>query len=402
MKILHILDHSIPLHSGYTFRTKAILEQQRKLGWETFHVTSSKHSGAIASIEDIDNFTFYRSKPSNDLLNRLPLLSQWAIMRSLVNRLNEIIPLIEPDILHAHSPALNGFAALIIAKKFNIPLVYECRAFWEDAAVDHGTSTEGGLRYLLSKMLETYVFKNASAVTTICGGLRNDIASRGIPTKKITVIPNAVDIDHFTYGHAGDSNLCNKLGLKNKTVLGFIGSFYAYEGLPLLLDALPKIMLKHSEIRLLLVGGGPQEELIKQKINNMGLEHVVIFTGRIAHEIVQDYYNQVDIFVYPRLAMRLTNLVTPLKPLEAMAQGRLVVASDVGGHQELIKPLYNGFLFKANDADELAATIINILNQPHNWQDLRAAARKFVEQERNWTKSVSFYKDVYTQLIDDS
>jgi PEP-CTERM/exosortase A-associated glycosyltransferase len=402
MKILHILDHSIPLHSGYTFRTKAILEQQRKLGWETFHVTSSKHSGAIASIEDIDNFTFYRSKPSNDLLNRLPLLSQWAIMRSLVNRLNEIIPLIEPDILHAHSPALNGFAALIIAKKFNIPLVYECRAFWEDASVDHGTSTEGGLRYLLSKMLETYVFKNASAVTTICGGLRNDIASRGIPTKKITVIPNAVDIDHFTYGQAGDSNLCNKLGLKNKTVLGFIGSFYAYEGLPLLLDALPKIMLKHSEIRLLLVGGGPQEELIKQKINNMGLEHVVIFTGRIAHEIVQDYYNQVDIFVYPRLAMRLTNLVTPLKPLEAMAQGRLVVASDVGGHQELIKPLYNGFLFKANDADELAATIINILNQPHNWQDLRAAARKFVEQERNWTKSVSFYKDVYTQLIDDS
>ena len=185
-------------------------------------------------------------------------------------------------------------------------------------------------------------------------------------------------------------------------MLGFIGSFYAYEGLPLLLDALPKIMLKHSEIRLLLVGGGPQEELIKQKINNMGLEHVVIFTGRIAHEIVQDYYNQVDIFVYPRLAMRLTNLVTPLKPLEAMAQGRLVVASDVGGHQELIKPLYNGFLFKANDADELAATIINILNQPHNWQDLRAAARKFVEQERNWTKSVSFYKDVYTQLIDDS
>lgn len=104
MKILHILDHSIPLHSGYTFRTKAILEQQRKLGWETFHVTSSKHSGAIASIEDIDNFTFYRSKPSNDLLNRLPFLSQWAIMRSLVNRLNEIIPLIEPDILHAHSP----------------------------------------------------------------------------------------------------------------------------------------------------------------------------------------------------------------------------------------------------------------------------------------------------------
>ena len=232
--------------------------------------------------------------------------------------------------------------------------------------------------------------------------MRSDIASRGIPVNKITVIPNAVDIDQFTYGIEADQALSRKLGLQNKTVLGFIGSFYAYEGLPLLLDALPKIMTKHPEIRLLLVGGGPQEEFIKQKIKDMGLQHVVIFTGRIAHELVQDYYNQVDIFVYPRLAMRLTNLVTPLKPLEAMAQGRLVLASDVGGHKELIKPLYNGFLFKANDADELAKTVIDILNQTHNWQELKDVARSFVEKERNWEKSVGFYKDVYKQLIDDS
>ena len=402
MKILHILDHSIPLHSGYTFRTKAILEQQRKLGWETYHITSSKHIGVTAPIEQTDGFTFYRSKIPKSLFNRLPIVNQWAIVRSLVNRLDEIIPLIKPDILHAHSPALNGYAALIIAKRYHIPLVYECRAFWEDAAVDHGTAAEGGLRYILSKKLETYVFKNVNAITTICEGLRSDIASRGIPVKKITVIPNAVDIDQFTYGIEADQALSRKLGLQNKTVLGFIGSFYAYEGLPLLLDALPKIMTKHPEIRLLLVGGGPQEEFIKQKIKDMGLQHVVIFTGRIAHELVQDYYNQVDIFVYPRLAMRLTNLVTPLKPLEAMAQGRLVLASDVGGHKELIKPLYNGFLFKANDADELAKTVIDILNQTHNWQELKDVARSFVEKERNWEKSVGFYKDVYKQLIDDS
>ena len=398
MKILHILDHSIPLHSGYTFRTKAILEQQQKRGWETCHVTSAKHNVATAAIEAIDGFTFYRSALPKGLLARLPVLNQWAIVSSLAKRLDEIIPELKPDILHAHSPALNGLAALKAAKKHNIPLVYECRAFWEDAAVDHGTATEGGLRYYLTKMLETYVFKQADAITTICEGLRSDIASRGIPAEKITVIPNAVDIEHFSYGVAADQTLKTELGLQNKIVLGFIGSFYAYEGLPLLLAALPAILEKQPQTRLLLVGGGPQEALIKQKTQELGLEQHVIFTGRIPHQQVQDYYNQVDIFIYPRLSMRLTDLVTPLKPLEAMAQGRLVVASDVGGHKELIDHQRNGYLFKANDADDLAATVLALLDQPQQWEPLRAAGRFFVEQERNWPKSVSFYNTIYTRL----
>ena len=402
MKILHILDHSIPLHSGYTFRTKANLEQQQKLGWETFHVTSSKHSVATAPIEVIDGFTFYRSKKRLGLFAKLPFFNQWAIVMSLAKRLDEIIPEIKPDILHAHSPALNGLAALKAARKYNIPLVYECRAFWEDAAVDHGTSTEGGLRYFLTKSLETYIFKHADAITTICEGLRSDIISRGISAEKITVIPNAVDIERFTYGIKPDQTVRTQLGLENKTVLGFIGSFYAYEGLPLLLEAMPKILEKQPETRLLLVGGGPQEALIKRKTQELGLEQQVIFTGRIPHDQVQDYYNQIDIFVYPRLPMRLTDLVTPLKPLEAMAQGRLVVASDVGGHKELIEHQHNGYLFKANDADDLAATVLGLLNQPQQWEQKRVAGRLYVEQDRNWTKSVSFYKNVYAQLIAQS
>lgn len=398
MKILHILDHSIPLHSGYTFRTKAILEQQQQLGWETFHVTSPKHTVGTAAIEEVDQLTFYRSEQPKGLMAKLPILNQWAIVLSLAKRLDEIIPELKPDLLHAHSPALNGLAALKAAKKYNIPLVYECRAFWEDAAVDHGTAKEGGLRYKLTHFLETYVFKRANAITTICEGLRSDIAARGIPAEKITVIPNAVDIEHFTYGVDADADLRSQLGLQDKIVLGFIGSFYAYEGLPLLLDALPAIVKAQPDTRLLLVGGGPQEALIKQKTQDLGLQEVVIFTGRVPHGQVQDYYNQVDIFVYPRLSMRLTDLVTPLKPLEAMAQGRLVVASDVGGHKELISHQDNGYLFKANDAQDLADTVLDLLNQPQQWEQLRLAGRRFVEQTRNWPTSVSFYKNIYAQL----
>ena len=395
IKILHILDHSIPLHSGYTFRTRAILEQQKALGWETYHITSAKHIGTEQEIEEVDGLKFYRSKKPIELIAKLPIVNQYGVVQTLVERLDEIIPEIKPDVLHAHSPALNGLAAIKAGKKHGIPVVYECRAFWEDAAVDHGTTKEGSLRYRVTKYLETSVFKKAQAVTCICEGLRQDIISRGIPENKITVIPNAVNIDKFTYGQEANLDLKQQLGLQDKMVLGFIGSFYAYEGIPLLLDALPNIIKQKPNVRLLLVGGGPQEKIIKNKVKQLKLELFVVFTGRVPHDQVQDYYNQVDIFVYPRLPMRLTELVTPLKPLEAMAQGRLVVASDVGGHKELIRDQENGMLFKANNADSLATSVLDLLNNTQSWQDIRLTGRKYVEQERNWLDSVSNYKQVY-------
>jgi len=399
MKILHILDHSIPLHSGYTFRTRAILEQQRAMGWETYHLTSAKHQGATQDVEEVDGFQFYRTREKMGLLSRLPFLNQLAIVRSLEKRIDQVIKEVKPDVLHAHSPALNGLAAVRAGRRNNIPVVYECRAFWEDAAVDHGTSNEGGLRYRLTKAMESYVFRHADAVTTICQGLRNDIISRGIPANKVTVIANAVDIERFSFGLKADSGLRKELGLEGKKVLGFIGSFYAYEGLPLLLDAMPKMLQYSSDIRLLLVGGGPQEALIKRKVKELGLEQEVVFTGRVPHDQVQAYYNQVDIFVYPRLAMRLTELVTPLKPLEAMAQGRLVVASDVGGHKELIRDRENGCLFKAGDAEDLAETVVGLLSTESNWPDLKRAGREYVETERNWQVSVANYQSVYPGLV---
>ncbi|MGR9052131.1 MAG: TIGR04063 family PEP-CTERM/XrtA system glycosyltransferase [Gammaproteobacteria bacterium] len=399
MKILHILDHSIPLHSGYTFRTRAILEQQQKLGWETFHVTSAKHTAAKSQIENIDGFVFYRSELPSNIFSKLPVLNQWSIVKSLSRRLDEIIHEIKPDILHAHSPALNGLAAISIAKKYDIPVVYECRAFWEDAAVDHGTTREGSLRYRITKALESYVFRKANAVTTICEGLRVDIINRGIPAGKVTVIPNAVNIDKFIYGAKPDQQLRRELGLAGKLVLGFIGSFYAYEGIPLLLDALPPILSKIPNVCLLLVGGGPQESLIKQKTEELGLKNQVVFTGRVPHERVQDYYNQVDIFVYPRLSMRLTDLVTPLKPLEAMAQGKIVVASDVGGHKELIQHQQTGYLFKAGDAESLAQTVVELLQNRNTWDSLRDNGRNFVERERNWPTSVGYYRQVYSKIL---
>ncbi|MBA3997530.1 MAG: glycosyltransferase, exosortase A system-associated [Candidatus Accumulibacter sp.] len=398
-RILHVLDHSIPLHSGYTFRTLSILREQRKLGWETFHLTTPKHVGCTLAEEDVDGWHFYRTAAAAGATAGWPLLGQLALMRQVEQRLYEVAQAVRPNVLHAHSPVLNAIPALRVGRRLGLPVVYEVRAFWEDAAVDHGTTHEGSARYRLTRSLETWALKRADQVTTICEGLRSDIVARGVPAERVTVIPNAVDIEAFDPGGTPDDALKAELGLAGCTVVGFIGSFYAYEGLDLLLEALPRIVRTLPDVRLLLVGGGPQEQALREQAARLGLESSVVFTGRVPHAEVQRYYDLIDVLAYPRHSMRLTELVTPLKPLEAMAQGRLLVASDVGGHRELIRDGETGMLFRAGSADSLAETIVQLLAKREYWPELRLAGRRFVEQERNWAASVARYHDVYGGLL---
>ena len=236
MKILHVLDHSIPLHSGYTFRTRSILKQQHKLGIETCHVTSPKHGNEKVEVEEVDGLKFYRSAPISGLTSKLPVLNQMAYVSPMVKRILEVIEIEKPDIIHAHSPALNGLAALKAGNKSGLPVVYEIRAFWEDAAVDHGTCKEGGLRYRLTRKMETYVVKHVNAVTTICEGLKNDLINRGFSKNKFTVIPNAVNIEQFDLITKKNKELVQKLKIENCQILGFLGSFYGYEGINLIID----------------------------------------------------------------------------------------------------------------------------------------------------------------------
>jgi PEP-CTERM/exosortase A-associated glycosyltransferase len=214
----------------------------------------------------------------------------------------------------------------------------------------------------------------------------------------VTVIPNAVNVEDFQVDEARDEALAAQLGIAGCQVLGFIGSFYAYEGLNILLDALPAMLARNPAIRVLLVGGGPQDQQLRQQVQDLGVADKVIFTGRVPHDQVQRYYNLIDVLVYPRLKMRLTDLVTPLKPLEAMAQGRILVASDVGGHNELIEDGKTGVLFEAGNPHALAEKTLALLSEPQRWPALRAAGRAYVENERNWGVSVGRYKEVYGGL----
>jgi PEP-CTERM/exosortase A-associated glycosyltransferase len=400
VRILHVLDHSAPILSGYTYRTLSILREQRKLGWETAHLTSSKHP-AEALIEESEGFQFHRTLASRALSSRLPLLRHLSVVRELEGRLRALVRDLEPDILHAHSPSLNGRAAVRVGKEFGVPVVYEVRAFWEDAAVDHGTSREGGARYGLSRALETHVLRSADAITVICEGLRKDVVARGIPEEGVTVIPNSVDVERFTTERCRDSDLARSLGLEGSEVLGFLGSFYAYEGLELLVESLPALLEKRPRVRLLLVGEGPREKALRRRVQELRLADNVVFPGRVPHSEVRRYYDLVDVLVYPRFPMRLTETVTPLKPLEAMAMGKLLVASNVGGHRELIREGETGLLFEAGNASDLVRKVFLALENEELKRRIPISARRFVEEERTWAKGVAGYQPVYARLMKD-
>src|SRR6185437_705500 len=252
-----------------------------------------------------------------------------------------------------------------------------------------------GPRYRLTRAMETRALRRADAVTTICEGLRGDMLKRGVPANKITVIPNAVDVTKFQFKAPADAELVEKYRLAPRATLGFAGSFYAYEGLDILLQAMPQVLRAAPQARLLLLGGGPREEALKALAARLGLEGSVHFVGRVPHDKVSRYYSAMDVMVYPRISRRLTELVTPLKPLEAMAMGKLVAASDVGGHRELIRDGYNGYLFAPGSPDALAKCLTGLLDKSTNVEPIIASARAFVERERTWAGSVDRYRGVY-------
>jgi len=399
-RVLHVLDHSLPLHSGYTFRTRAILKAQEGLGLEVRGITGQRHNLEAmlnGSPEEADGLTFHRTPgtPSGP-----PPLREMGEIEALTASIIALADEWRPDIIHAHSPALCGAAAQRAARALGIPFVYEIRAFWEDAAVGNLTGTEGSIKYRLTRALETQVAKAADALFTICEGLRQDLAERGIPDSRIHVMRNGVDLDLFGDPPPRDGALAAELGIADGApVIGYIGSFYAYEGVDDLIAAMPLLRRSHPDSRLLLVGAGPMDESWRAAAAKLPEPEAVIFTGRVPHAAVERYYSLVDVLAYPRKAQRLTDLVTPLKPLEAMAQRRLVAASSVGGHRELITDGETGTLFAPDDPAACAAALARLLDARDGWEAMKDRAVTHVRTRHDWAANARDYLSVYHLLV---
>jgi PEP-CTERM/exosortase A-associated glycosyltransferase len=395
-RILHILDHSLPIHSGYTFRTRAILKAQQAAGYEVRAITGPLYHEGETGTATYDGLTFERVPGP---VTGPPGVREWRTIEALRSGIERVSEDWSPDILHAHSPALCGMAGLRAARRMGLPFVYEIRAFWEDAAVGNLTGREGSVKYRLTRALENRVVAGADAVFTICDGLLRDLVERGHDAGKIALSPNGVDLTLFGEPPARDTALAERLALDGGPVIGFIGSFYDYEGLDDLIAAMPLLRERHPGARLLLVGGGPMEDSLRAQAAASPAHDAVVFAGRVPHDEVERYYSLVDVLAYPRKKSRLTDLVTPLKPQEAMAQQRIVAASDVGGHRELIEDGVTGLLFPPDDPPAIAAALARFIDEKYRWPGMREAGRIHVAENHDWARNIDRYRAVYQDLL---
>jgi PEP-CTERM/exosortase A-associated glycosyltransferase len=393
MRILHVVHTSLPYIAGYCIRSAEIFGCQRDQGLELQIITSAQHPNAEGMEEEIGGIPHFRTPAIRPGLP--PGLREFALIRALEARVRGRIASWRPDVVHAHSPMLVGIPALRAARRAGLPLVYEVRDLWENASVDRGKFAYGSWQYRLAQRLESGVLRHSDAVVTICEALKQALLPRVGRPERLRVVPNGVDAGSFTPGLSGE-RVRECWRLVGKKIVGYIGTFQPYEGLELLIRAMPQVRKRVSDAHLLIVGAGGVEEVLRREA--AGMEAFITFTGRVPHQDVQPLYAACDVLAYPRVATRTTELTTPLKPLEAMAMARPVVVSDLPAMRELVDEERTGVTFPASDAAALAETLVGLLRDPVRCRRLGGEARAWIEQRRQWPQLVARYGELYGEV----
>ena len=403
MRVLHVLDISVPVLAGYTSRSRYIVHNQKALGIEPVALTSVRHENPKqCSMEEIEGIRYYRTlpPPSDSLPQRIgdrPLLREAMEIDHLRRRIVAVAEREGPDVIHAHSSILCGIPALLAARQLGLPCVYEIRAFWEDAAVDSGKAAIGSPRYVATQKAETLLAGQVDALIAICQGIRNELLHRGIDGKDVLVVPNGVETDRFQ-PIPKDPHLAERLGLTGKTVVAYIGTFAAFEGVRYLVQALIELIRGgRDDIRGLIVGEGATYEDCRRMAREAGLEQAILHPGKVPHSEVRAMYSLVDILAYPRDRQRITELVTPLKPLEGMAMEKAVIGTDVGGLTELIEDGETGLIARAEDPRDLAAKIARLADDPQLRARLGKNGRRHVVETRQWRRIIETHFEVYAR-----
>lgn len=396
VRILHVLHTSLPNLSGYSIRANYIMRCQHDLGMESQVVTSAQHLGSDRPMEVIEDRQYWRTPKQP---NRKTGPRELMMMHALKGTIEKAVKEYQPDVIHAASPVLVGLPALRVARKHNLPMVYEVRDLWENASVDRGKWGYDSLPYRGAKALETILFKKADGIITICEALRNEIAPRVGKTVPLNVIPNGVESELFQPSPPSQ-RVIEKWNLAGKRIIGYIGAFQPYEGLESLITAMPAIAKEVPDAHLMITGGGNDlEPVLHELVRSQNLGHLVTFTGRVPHSEVQDMYSVVDLMVYPRISTRTTELTTPLKPLEAMALEVPVMLSNTQAMCELVKSGETGFTFQAGNPQDLAETCVRALSDKEQCLAMAQKARTYVQEERHWPTIVESYRDIYEAAI---
>ncbi len=404
-RILHVLDHSWPVLDGYSQRSQSIVTAQLKLGMAPVVVTSPLHQldDPNASETSLNGCQYFRSALQTGLAGRAirerwPLIREVSVVRLLRRRIESLLDTCAFDVVHAHSPALCGLAALQAARSCGLPFVYEIRSFWEDSAIDQERTFRASIRYALARHLETYVVRRADSLVGIANSILRELASRKVPADRLFHVPNGVDVARFS-PRPRDATLARELGIHETPTLGYVGTLFLWEGVSWLVRAAAELHKSGAVFQLLIVGDGPDANNVRKVIEETGAAGFVRYIGRVPHSEIERYYSVMDVLVYPRRSMRLTELVTPLKPLEAMALKKATLGSSVGGLRELIESENTGMLFEPGNVAEFCRQAARLLQQPDLRRVLGENARKNIAAQKDWKVLASRYEEVYAAAV---
>ncbi|KKN58971.1 hypothetical protein LCGC14_0546460 [marine sediment metagenome] len=419
MNILHILKNSLPYISGSTIRSKNILENQKKFA--NVYAYTGYNFKSDKKYERIDGIEYFRANPKLSIflrtynlfiqkirkilykflyININSILSFLEIPISIITRkeIKKLVKGLNIDVIHQHSECQIGSISLRVARKLSIPYIYEVRAFLEDGIiVGSGKWRLGGkrlIRYVYNniRIPETKILEKADVITTLCGPMKGEIVSRGISKDKIYIVPNGVDI----------VNINEKVPFNPVLpIIGYIGTIEKHEGISILIKVISLLTFAIPKIKLYLIGNAEDSYLreLKSLTKKLKCEENIVFVGRISYDKVKEYYRFIDIVVIPRLNRRVCRLVTPIKPLEAMAYKTLVIASDLPALRYVIDPYVTGVLFHPEFVTELMNKLTYYINHPIEKLAIECRARRYVEENFSWDKNIFKYKEIYEKLI---
>src|SRR5699024_7299042 len=288
-----------------------------------------------------------------------------------------------PSVIQAASNSQTALIALIAARRLGLPFIYEVRGLWEVTYSAMHDGWDHSERYKLDVALETLVVREADAIAVITRQLGDELVRRGADRDRISIVPNSVDIESLQ-PLLKDATYEAVPGLSGELLVGFAGSLVSYEGLDLLVHAIGKLNASGTRCHLVLAGSGAHESTLKRLVDDSGLGDVVHFVGRIPHEDVRRLLASLDVIVCPRKSNRVTEMVSPIKPLEAFAAGRVVLMSDVEPQRDLASRGEIAPLFTADDPDALANSLHELLVDPELRRDYERRARLWVGDHRTW------------------
>ncbi len=402
---LYYVSQSLPHHSsGYAIRTHYLLTSLKAAGWDMacyarfgypndrwdFRVRPKVATGA-----EVDGVS-YTFRPDR---GGFRTLSPVTYQRSAVDVLMDQAVAFRPAILHCVSNYLVGQAGTEAARRLGLPSIYEVRGLWHLTRASKQPGYDGSEHYRMTEGLEVGAARRADHVLAITAGVRDLLIAGGVGPERITLLPNAVDPEHFA-PRDRDAGLAAALGLRDQIVLGFIGSFAPYEGLELLLEAAVRLRDEVGDVfHVLLVGDGAAGTGLRARVKALGLDALVTFTGRVPHRDVLRYYSLMDIAVYPRLGLTVCELVSPLKPLEAMSMAKAVVMSDVGGQREMVDHDRTGLVHRKDDVDSLTNELSRLVRSRAMREQLGRAARQWVCDQRSWSANAATVAGVYRSLL---